>query len=49
MLGYYYMSASLMPFEFFHHRFDLLGGLLLIGRHLTSLRPARLQTSRLLS
>jgi hypothetical protein len=24
MLGYYSMSASLMPSEFFHHRFDLL-------------------------
>jgi hypothetical protein len=24
MLGYYSMSASLMPFEFFHRRFDLL-------------------------
>jgi hypothetical protein len=24
MLGYYSMSASLMPFEFFHHHFDLL-------------------------
>jgi hypothetical protein len=25
MLGYYSMSASSMPYEFFHHRFDLLG------------------------
>jgi hypothetical protein len=24
MLVYYSMSASLMPSEFFHHRFDLL-------------------------
>jgi hypothetical protein len=24
MLGYYSMSASSMPSEFFHHRFDLL-------------------------
>jgi hypothetical protein len=24
MLGYYYMSASLMPSEFFHRHFDLL-------------------------
>jgi hypothetical protein len=24
MLGYYSMSASLMPFEFFHRPFDLL-------------------------
>jgi hypothetical protein len=24
MLGYYSMSASLMPSEFFHHHFDLL-------------------------
>jgi hypothetical protein len=24
MIGYYSMSASLMPSEFFHRRFDLL-------------------------
>jgi hypothetical protein len=24
MIGYYSMSASLMPYEFFHRRFDLL-------------------------
>jgi hypothetical protein len=49
MLGYYSMSVSLMPSEFFHLHSDLIGSLLPIGRHSTSLRSATLKTGRLLS
>jgi hypothetical protein len=49
MLGYYYMSTTLMPSEFFSSSFRSIGSLLPIGRHSTSLRSARLQTGRLLS
>jgi hypothetical protein len=49
MLGYYSMSASLMPSELFSSSFQSIGSLLLIGRHSTSLRSARLQTGWLLS
>jgi hypothetical protein len=49
MLGYYSMSASLMPSEIFSSSFRSIGSLLPIGCHSTSLRSARLQTGRLLS
>jgi hypothetical protein len=49
MHGYYSMSASLMPSKNFSSSFRSIGSLLLIGRHSTSLRSARLQTGRLLS
>jgi hypothetical protein len=49
MLGYYSLSASLIPSEIFSSSFWSIGSLLPIGRHSTSLRSARLQTSRLLS
>jgi hypothetical protein len=48
MLGYYSMSAYSMPSDFFSS-FRSIGSLLPIGRHLTLLRSARLQTGRLLS
>jgi hypothetical protein len=48
MLGYYSMSASLMPSEIVSSSFQSIGSLLPIGRHSTSLRSARLQTGRLL-
>jgi hypothetical protein len=38
MLGYYSMSASLMPSEIFSSSFRSIGSLLLIGRQSTSLR-----------
>jgi hypothetical protein len=39
------LSASSMPSEFFHRRFDLIGSLLPIGRHSTSLHSSRLHRS----
>jgi hypothetical protein len=48
MLGYYSMSASLMPSDF-SSSFRSIGSLLPIGRHSTFLRSERLQTCRLLS
>jgi hypothetical protein len=48
MLGYYSMSASSMPSKF-SSSFRSIGNPLPIGRHLTCLSSARLQTSRLLS
>jgi hypothetical protein len=47
MLGYYSMSASLMPSKIFSSSFRSIRSLPPIGRHLTSLRSTRLQTSRL--
>jgi hypothetical protein len=49
MLGYYFMSASLMPSEIFSLSFQSIGSLLPIGRHSTSLCSTRLLTGRLLS
>jgi hypothetical protein len=43
MLGYYSVSASLMPYEIFSSSFRSIGGLLPIGRYSTSLRSARQQ------
>jgi hypothetical protein len=48
MLGYYTISASLMPSEFFSLSFRSIGSLLPIGRHSTLLHSARLQTGWLL-
>jgi hypothetical protein len=48
MLGYYSMSASLMPFEIFLSLFRSIVSPLPIGRHSTLLRSTKTKTGQLL-